>query len=171
MVKKFFSHYAPRPLQQPQMPNMEEVECSVCYNISHPSLLSSPPQQFCREPPSLYKPTTQSPSFHKPRHTIQTHASPPPPILTGNQIAAWVLWGWCASSGVWVRIIFLCAHVMRKQTIISPTLSPKICRNSVVQNPSSRCQTIASVRIKLGSDLTTIMRDARPYRFTLFLIL
>ena len=25
-----------------------------------------------------YKPTTQSPSFHQPRHKIQSHSSPPP---------------------------------------------------------------------------------------------
>ncbi len=29
-----------------------------------------PPQQFRRDPASLYQPTTQSPSFHQPRHTL-----------------------------------------------------------------------------------------------------
>ena len=80
-------------------------------------------QQSRNKPASLYKPLTQSLSFHRPRHTIQTHASPTPPKPTGNQIAACVLMGWCAPSGVLVRTIFLCAHVMRKQAIISPTLS------------------------------------------------
>ena len=32
---------------------------------------------------SLYQPTTQSPLFHQPRHTIKTHSSPPP-TPTGN---------------------------------------------------------------------------------------
>ena len=34
--------------------------------------------------PHLLKPITQSPSFHQPRHTLQTHSSPPPPTPTGN---------------------------------------------------------------------------------------
>ena len=29
-----------------------------------------PPQQFCREPTSFYQPTSQSPSFHQPHHTL-----------------------------------------------------------------------------------------------------
>ena len=29
-----------------------------------------PPQQFCRAPASSYQPTSQSPSFHQPRHTL-----------------------------------------------------------------------------------------------------
>lgn len=33
---------------------------------------------------SLYRPTPQSVSFHQPRHTLQTHFSPPPPTPTGN---------------------------------------------------------------------------------------
>ena len=33
MVKKFFSHYAPRPLQQPQMPDMKQIKRSVCNHI------------------------------------------------------------------------------------------------------------------------------------------
>ena len=48
MVKKFFSHYAPRPLQQPQMPDMKQIKRSVCNHIRHFSLLSSPLRQFCR---------------------------------------------------------------------------------------------------------------------------
>ena len=40
MVKKFFSHYAPRPLQQPQIPDMKQVKRSVCNHIRHFSLLS-----------------------------------------------------------------------------------------------------------------------------------
>ena len=47
MVKKFFSHYAPRPLQQPQMPDMKEIKRSVCNHIRHFSLLSLPPRQIC----------------------------------------------------------------------------------------------------------------------------
>lgn len=99
MVKKFFSHYAPRPLQQPQMPDMKQVKRSVCNHIRHFSLLSylpsagnpntQPPirrsitQPNARDPASSYQPTTQSPSFHQPRHTLQTHSSPPP-TPTGN---------------------------------------------------------------------------------------
>lgn len=48
MVKKFFSHYSPRPLQQPQMPDMKQVKRSVCNHIRHFSLLSFPPRQFRR---------------------------------------------------------------------------------------------------------------------------
>ena len=40
MVKKFFSHYAPRPMQQPQMPDMKQIKRSVCNHIRHFSLLS-----------------------------------------------------------------------------------------------------------------------------------
>ena len=43
MVKKFLSHYAPRPLQQPQMPNMKQIKRSVCNHIRHFSLLSHLP--------------------------------------------------------------------------------------------------------------------------------
>ena len=46
MVKK--SHYAPRPLQQPQMPDMKQVKSSVCNHIRHFSTLSSPPRQISR---------------------------------------------------------------------------------------------------------------------------
>ena len=46
MVKK--SHYAPRPLQQPQMPDMKQIKRSVCNHIRHFSLLSFPPRQFRR---------------------------------------------------------------------------------------------------------------------------
>ena len=52
MVKKSFSHYAPRPLQQPQMPDMKQVKRSVCNHIRHFSLNSTaaiPPRI-----PSLY---------------------------------------------------------------------------------------------------------------------
>ena len=53
MVKKFFSHYAPRPLQQPQMPGMKQVKRSACYHIRHFSLLSYLP--------SAGNPSTQPP--------------------------------------------------------------------------------------------------------------
>ena len=53
MVKKFFSHYAPRPLQQPQMPDMKEIKRSVCNHIRHFSLLSYLP--------SSGNPSTQPP--------------------------------------------------------------------------------------------------------------
>ena len=53
MVKKFFSHYAPRPLQQPQMPDMKQIKRSVCNRISHFSLLSYLP--------SAGNPSTQPP--------------------------------------------------------------------------------------------------------------
>ena len=43
MVKKFFSHYAPRALQQPQMPDMKQIKRSVCNYIRHFSLLSHLP--------------------------------------------------------------------------------------------------------------------------------
>ena len=58
-----------------------------------------------------------------------------------------------------------------KHSFLQLSPSPKICQNSVVQNPSSCCQSITSVRVGLGSGLTADERDARPYRFTLFLIL
>ena len=64
-----------------------------------------PPQQFCRRPSSLQKPTTQSSPFRRACNTIQTHSSLPPPAPTGNQIAVWVLRGWCAPSEVLVRTI------------------------------------------------------------------
>ena len=97
MVKKLFSHYAPSPLQQPQMPDMKQVKRSVCNHIRHFSLLSylpsagnpntQPPIRRSITQPnahaSLYRPTPQSASFHQPRHTIQTHSSPPP-TPTGN---------------------------------------------------------------------------------------
>ena len=73
------SHYAPRPLQQPQMPDMKQIKRSVCYHIRHFSLLSFPPRQFHRNPASLYKPTTQSPSFHQPiirPYQLLTHRQP-----------------------------------------------------------------------------------------------
>ena len=38
--------------------------------IIQSSILSFPPRQFRRDPASSYQPTTQSPSFHQPRHTI-----------------------------------------------------------------------------------------------------
>ena len=44
--------------------------------IIHFSILSFPPRQFRRDPASSYQPTTQSPSFHKPRHTIQSQSCP-----------------------------------------------------------------------------------------------
>ena len=65
-----------------------------------------PPQQFYRAHASSYQPTTQSPSFHQPRHTLQTHSSPPP---AGNSFVPTVLtphptntgvsekWCWCVS--------------------------------------------------------------------------
>ncbi len=105
MVKKLFSHYAPSPLQQPQMPDMKQVKRSVCNHIRHFSLLSHLPSAGnpSTQPPirrlalplfrsitqpnahaSLYRPTPQSASFHQPRHTLQTHSSPPPPTPTGN---------------------------------------------------------------------------------------
>ena len=98
MVKKSFSHYAPRPLQQPQMPDMEQVKRSVCNHIRHFSLLSFPPRQFRRAPASSYQPTPQSPSFHQPRHTLQTHSSPPPP--TGNSFVPTALTPHPANTGV-----------------------------------------------------------------------
>lgn len=42
------------------------------------------PSVRLRLTPHLLKPITQSPSFHQPRHTLQTHFSPPPPTPTGN---------------------------------------------------------------------------------------
>ena len=100
------SHYAPRPLQQPQMPDMKQIKHSVCNHIRHFSLLSYLPSagnpstqpqirrlalpliRSITQPNahgSSYQPTTQSPSFHQPRHTLQTHFSPPPEP-TGNSI-------------------------------------------------------------------------------------
>ena len=48
MVKKSFSHYAPRPLQQPQMPDMKQVKRSICNYIRHFSHRSFPLRQFRR---------------------------------------------------------------------------------------------------------------------------
>ena len=45
-----------------------------------------PPQQFSRAHASSYQPITQSPSFHQPRHTLQTHSSLPPPKPTGKSV-------------------------------------------------------------------------------------
>ena len=91
MVKKFFSHYAPCLQPPPQMPDMKQVKRSVCNYIRHISLLSYLPSagNTSTQPPirrlalplicsiiqpkaraSSYQPTTQSPSFHQPRHTI-----------------------------------------------------------------------------------------------------
>jgi hypothetical protein len=53
MVKKFFSHYAPRPQPPPQMPDMKQVKRSVCNHIRHFSLLSPLP--------SAGNPSTQPP--------------------------------------------------------------------------------------------------------------
>ena len=53
MVKKSFSHYAPCPMQQPQMPDMKQVKRSVCNHIRHFSLLSYLP--------SAGNPSTQPP--------------------------------------------------------------------------------------------------------------
>jgi hypothetical protein len=39
MLKKFFSHYAPRPLLQ--LPDMKQVKRSVCNHIRHFSFLIS----------------------------------------------------------------------------------------------------------------------------------
>ena len=39
---------------------------------NYPTIHSpNPPRQFRRAPASLYQPTSQSPSFHQPRHTLQ----------------------------------------------------------------------------------------------------
>ena len=77
MVKKFFSHYAPRPLQQPQMPDMEQVKRSVCNHIRHFSLLS--------HLPSAGNPSTQ-PSIRRLalpliRSIIQPNNRPSPPSI------------------------------------------------------------------------------------------
>ena len=126
IVKKFFSHYAPRPLQQPQMPDMKQVKRSVCNHIRHFSLLSYLPSAGNpdTQPPirrlalpiirSITQPnarafaSTQSPSFHRPRHPIHPHSSPPP---AGNSFVPTALtphptntalfskWCWCESPG------------------------------------------------------------------------
>ena len=88
---QFFSHYVPRSPLQPQMPDMKQVKRSVCNHIRHFSLLSYLPSAGnpSTQPPirrlalplirsiiqpnaraSSYQPTTQSPSFHQPRHTL-----------------------------------------------------------------------------------------------------
>lgn len=87
------------------MPDMKQVKSSVCNHIRHCSLLSYLPSagnpstqpqirrlalpliRSITQPnahASLYRPTPQSASFHQPRHTLQTHFSPPPPTPTGN---------------------------------------------------------------------------------------
>ena len=102
--QRHVSHNAPHPLQQPQMPNMKQIKRSVCNHIRHFSLLSHLPSASnpSTQPPirrlalplirsiiqpnahaSSYQPTPQSPSFHQPCHTLQTHSSPPPEP-TGN---------------------------------------------------------------------------------------
>ena len=70
MVKKFFSHYAPRPLQQPQMPDMKQIKHSVCNHIRHFSLLS--------HLPSAGNPSTQLPhciTQHHNHHHSTNHAT------------------------------------------------------------------------------------------------
>jgi len=74
MVKKFFSHYAPRPLQQPQMPDMKQVKRSVCNHIRHFSLLSFPPLQFCRVRPHLT--SQQLNHHHSTNHAKQFKVNP-----------------------------------------------------------------------------------------------
>ena len=84
--QRHVSHNAPRPLQQPQMPDMKQVKSSVCNHIRHFSLLSYLPSAGnpSTQPPirrlalplirsiiqpnghaSLNQPTSQSPSFHR----------------------------------------------------------------------------------------------------------
>ena len=58
-----------------------------------------PPRQIRRAHASLYRPTTQSPSFHQPRHTLQTHSSPPPEP-TGNSFVPTALTPHPANTGV-----------------------------------------------------------------------
>ena len=47
-----------------------------CKKIIQSPILSSPPRQFRRAHASLHKPTSQSPSFHPPRHTIKSQSCP-----------------------------------------------------------------------------------------------
>ena len=99
MVKKFFSHYAPRPLQQPQMPDMKQVKRSVCYHNRHISLLSYLPsagnpstQPSIRRlalplirsitiipPTTPHTPNSLFPAANRPhlQHLAHSHSSPP----------------------------------------------------------------------------------------------
>ena len=44
------------------------------------------PRQIRRAHASSYQPTTQSPSFHQPRHTLLTHSSPPQPARISSTL-------------------------------------------------------------------------------------
>ena len=147
---------------------------------------------------SFHKPTTQSSSFRRPRHTIQTHSSPPPPALTGNQIGmgfygvvrtvqgfgAHHLLLCCAPEDVLLRTrgCFAAHHSPMRSCHekASNHLSNSLCRRRhagiqsfkthllVVRSPC--CQAITSFRVGLGSGLTAGVRDARPYRFRVFCV-
>ena len=77
MVKKFFSHYATRPQQQPQMPDIKQIKRSVCNHIRHFSLLSYLP--------SAGNPSTQPPirrlALPLIRSIIQPNGHPSPPSI------------------------------------------------------------------------------------------
>jgi hypothetical protein len=98
--KKSLVRYAPRPWGMQPNTSLWRMsattcavsgpcQCCILYHIWGVSLISSkgsdpsvyvllymfasyhlPPQQFHRAHASLHKPTTQSPSFHRPRHTL-----------------------------------------------------------------------------------------------------
>ena len=46
------------------------IKCILYHFWGVHRILLPPPRQFCRDPASSYQPTSQSPSFHQPRHTI-----------------------------------------------------------------------------------------------------
>ena len=90
MVKKLFSHYAPRPLQQPQMPDMKQVKRSVCNHISHFSLLSYLP--------SAGNPSTQPQIRRLALPLIRSTTVIPPTTPHPANTAFSSMWCWCMSS-------------------------------------------------------------------------
>ena len=83
MSRPHFSHPAAPTLLQPS-PCLDlmlcftpDIQSSLSLYFLH-SHLTIHQRQFRCTSASLHKPTTQSLSFHQPRHTIQTPSSPPP---------------------------------------------------------------------------------------------
>ena len=95
-------------------------------------------QQSRNKPASLYKPLTQSLSFHRPRHTIQTHDLPMPTTHIGDDTIQ--RHGECCQ----------CENVTNTNyqwPIIETGVLEIVCRNPVAQKSSSRWQAIASFRV------------------------
>ena len=108
-IQALFCHLRPGPLAYSQAVRISWSTGSYLITpVNCHSSFRFPLQQFYHEPTSLYKPTSQSPSLHQSRYTIQTHSSPPPEP-TGNSFVPTALtpppantalsskWCWCES--------------------------------------------------------------------------